>query len=163
MSRYRIVLDQARCINCKACEVHCKAYHNVPHGIKRGTLHAKGPFNEGGVPRLSLCYETCVHCDDPACVPACPTGAMIRRDSDGIVYVDAELCIGCKKCIKACPWHIPQLHKESQTIMKCDYCRERLDKGLLPVCVTACTTHALRFEESTTEGVECSQSLHSNE
>jgi Fe-S-cluster-containing dehydrogenase component len=76
---------------------------------------------------------------------------MTRRDKDGIVYVNAELCVGCKACIVACPWKIPQWDETSGRAIKCDFCRDRLDQGLKPACVTACTARALEFVEPNTE------------
>jgi Fe-S-cluster-containing dehydrogenase component len=87
----------------------------------------------------------CFHCENPWCVSACPTGAMQQRSSDGIVFVDKSLCIGCKACITACPWGAPQWDKEHGKVIKCDFCKDRVDSGLEPACVTGCTTAALKW------------------
>jgi Fe-S-cluster-containing dehydrogenase component len=87
----------------------------------------------------------CFHCENPWCVAACPTGAMQKRPRDGIVFVDHSLCVGCKTCITACPWGAPQWNPEIGKVVKCDYCMDRVDKGLKPACVTVCTTHCLEF------------------
>lgn len=146
MSIYRMKLDKDRCIHCKACEVHCKVVNNNPVGIKFGRHTSKGPELKDGKIVLKASYQCCYHCEDPACVEACPTEAMVRRESDGIVYVIKELCIGCESCVTACPWNIPVLLEEENVIGKCDFCMDRLDAGLQPACVTACTTHALTLE-----------------
>jgi Fe-S-cluster-containing dehydrogenase component len=78
-------------------------------------------------------------------VAACPTGAMQQRSSDGIVFVDSTLCVGCKTCISSCPWGAPQWNPETGKVVKCDYCKDRVDEGLNPACVTTCTTHCLNF------------------
>jgi Fe-S-cluster-containing dehydrogenase component len=70
---------------------------------------------------------------------------MQRRAKDGIVFVDHDLCVGCKTCISACPWGAPQWHPELGKVVKCDYCMDRIDEGLKPACVTICTTHCLNF------------------
>lgn len=145
MSRYMITLDQDRCIACHACEVHCQAKNKVPPEAKLGKLVAVGPDFDNGKPRLLTLYIPCFHCERPWCVPACPTGAMTRRDSDGVVYVREELCVGCKACIQACPWRIPQYIAATGRIMKCDYCRDRIDAGQDPACVSGCTAKALKF------------------
>lgn len=145
MSKYKMVLDEKRCIHCKACEIHCKVRNNNPVGIKFATHFSEGPFLKDGKIVLQATFRSCYHCDEPPCVADCPVNAMIRRESDGIVYVDQELCIGCECCTKVCPWNVPQLFKELDVVGKCDLCMERLDAGLQPACVTACTTHALKL------------------
>ncbi|WP_027183307.1 4Fe-4S dicluster domain-containing protein [Desulfovibrio inopinatus] len=145
MSKYYIRTNSDRCISCKACEVHCKVKNRVPVGAKLGQIVTVGPVDKGGKPKMMNLFMPCFHCEQPWCVAACPTGAMIRRDEDGIVYVDAELCVGCKACIIACPWDIPQWDEESGRAIKCDFCRDRIDAGKKPACVTACTAHALEF------------------
>lgn len=147
MSKYRLKLDKNRCIHCKACEVHCKSKNNTPLGIKLGVHTSSLPVMKDGVPFIKASYQCCYHCEEPACVDVCPTEAMKRRESDGIVYVVQEDCIGCEACIEACPWHIPVFNAATNTVLKCDFCMDRVDKGLKPACVTACTTHALSFGE----------------
>lgn len=146
MSNYRMKLDKKRCIHCKACEVHCKVKNNNPVGIKYAVHTSGNPELKDGKIVMKASFRSCYHCDDPACVAACPTEAMVRRESDGLVYVVKELCIGCESCISACPWNIPVLHEDENVVGKCDYCMDRLDAGLEPACVTACTTHALCLE-----------------
>lgn len=146
MSIYRIKLDKDRCIHCKACEIHCKVRNANPVGIKFAVHTTTGPELKDGKIVLKAGFRSCYHCEKPACVEACPTEAMTRRESDGIVYVNKELCIGCESCISACPWNIPVLFEEDNVVGKCDLCMDRLDAGLEPACVTACTTHALRLE-----------------
>ncbi len=143
MSKYTIKLNQKRCISCKACEVHCKMKNQVPLGAKLGVLVSVGPIKKGANPAILNLWMPCFHCAKPWCVAACPTAAMKRRESDGIVYVDQELCVGCKACISACPWSIPQFNEETGTAIKCDLCMDRLDRGLEPACVSGCTAKAL--------------------
>jgi Fe-S-cluster-containing dehydrogenase component len=76
---------------------------------------------------------------------ACPTKAVQRRTKDGIVFIEAALCIGCKSCLAACPWGAPQWDPVSKKAVKCDYCKDRLDVGLKPACVTKCLTGCLSF------------------
>lgn len=145
MSRYCIVTDQDRCISCKACEVHCKVANNVPVGARLGMHIASGPHDVDGRPDIRTMFMPCFQCDEPWCVPVCPTGAIAKRESDGIVAIDADTCVGCKACITACPWRVPQWNPVTEKAVKCDLCRDRLDAGLRPACVTACTTHALEL------------------
>ncbi len=148
MSQYYLLQDTKKCIRCRACEIQCKTSKNLPPGPRPCQVIEVGPKFVGGVPRASYIFMPCYHCENPWCVPACPTGAMQRRPEDGIVFVDQSLCVGCKSCIAACPWGAPQWNPETGKVVKCDYCKDRLDQGLQPACVTVCATHCLQFGEA---------------
>jgi Fe-S-cluster-containing dehydrogenase component len=142
--RNTLLMDSSRCIGCFACEVACKMEHDLPaepHPI-RGIM--AGPIEENGEPVLIFQPVTCAHCDRPACVLACPTGAMQRRE-DGIVFSNLELCIGCQTCAVACPFGVPQLNPKTGKIAKCDGCKDRVDRGMWPVCALRCPTGAIIF------------------
>ena len=145
MSKYMIKTDSDRCISCRACELHCKVANKVPGSALQGQIVTVGPRGSVDNPKAMNLFMPCFHCEQPWCVAACPTGACVRRESDGIVYIDAELCVGCKACIISCPWRIPQWDETHGKAVKCDLCMDRIDAGLKPACVTACTTHALSF------------------
>ena len=131
MNNRCIVLHEQRCINCRACEIHCQVWKNLPASIKLGRiLHTAPHMTEQG-PGMRTAYLTCMHCDPAPCIKACPSRSMRRRD-DGIVYIDEGTCLKCKGCIMACPWRIPQVWEESGHVVKCDLCRARLDQGLKP-------------------------------
>jgi len=145
MSHYYLLQDARKCIGCHACEVQCKTNKKLPVGPQPCQIVQVGPKFVGELPRAAFVFMPCFHCDQPWCVDACPTGAMQKRTSDGIVHVNAELCVGCKTCISACPWGAPQWNPETHKVVKCDYCMDRVDKGLAPACVTVCITHCLEF------------------
>jgi len=103
----------------------------------------------------------CNHCDNPPCVRVCPTKATWKRE-DGIVMMDYHRCIGCRFCMAGCPygsrslnWRDPrpfiqETNKEFPTrtrgvVEKCNFCSERLAKGLIPACVEACKEKVLVF------------------
>ena len=121
MSTYILRHDEASCISCLACEVHCKSNKGLGPGPDPCKIITLGPIDVGGQPRMRIVFMPCFHCEDPWCVRACPTGAMQQREKDGIVHVDHSLCIGCKSCIAACPWGTPQWDPVTRKVVKCDY------------------------------------------
>jgi Fe-S-cluster-containing dehydrogenase component len=142
--QHALMVESARCIGCHSCEVACKLEHDLPAGPRPVKVIQIGPLEcESG---LTMRYEsvTCFHCDRPACVTACPTGAMQKRP-DGLVFSDPTLCIGCQTCAVACPFGVPELNPATGKIAKCDGCRERVDRGLWPACALKCPTGCLSF------------------
>lgn len=162
-----ILVDVRRCIGCKACQVACKAwnklsaektevseaeYTNPPEfssttwkvvRFKEIGSYDSSVAGTGGL-KWRMVSDQCKHCLDPYCVSVCPTGALWKR-KDGPVLYDVNLCIGCKYCIMACPWHVPQFDEEIKAIRKCTFCFDRLDAGMEPACVMTCPTDALQF------------------
>ncbi|MCL5026863.1 MAG: 4Fe-4S dicluster domain-containing protein [Chloroflexi bacterium] len=140
--------DQERCIGCHTCSVACKDKNNVPAGSahwRQVRLLERGKYPNVRLLRLSL---ACNHCADPACVAACPAGAIEKREADGIVVVNRERCLGgdiCGRfCLEACPYDAPQFGEESNPKMqKCDFCLDQLQAGEQPACAAACPMLAL--------------------
>lgn len=143
MTEYKIKLNKDRCISCMACVVHCKQKNRTPDGLSLNRLDSALITGKDGKPALKVRYQPCIHCQK--CVAVCPTGAMQVRPGDELVFVDRALCIGCGACIEACPFDVPVLDPAVGTIIKCDFCMDRVDAGLLPACVTGCTAKALSF------------------
>jgi Fe-S-cluster-containing dehydrogenase component len=139
-----LLVDSSRCIGCFSCQVACKLEHNLPAGPRMFKVIQMGPVENGDDLVMNFMAVTCQHCDRPACVLACPTGAMQKRE-DGIVFSDPELCIGCQTCAVACPFGVPQLNPGTGKIAKCDGCMDRVEQGLWPVCALKCPTGALSF------------------
>src|SRR4030042_1796550 len=106
--RYGMVIDLSRCIGCYGCHIACKAENCTPPAI----LWARVFYYEWGkypaVRRLAL-PVLCMHCEDPPCEKACPTGATSKRP-DGIVVVDSTKCMGCMSCVIACPYRARNLN-----------------------------------------------------
>ncbi len=143
--RHLLLVEASRCIGCGACEAACQLEHDLPAETAPIRVMALGPLGEEEALTLSFLPVTCYHCERPACVLACPTGAMQRRP-DGIVISDPNLCIGCQTCAVACPFGVPQLNPARGKIAKCDSCLARLAQGTSPACVLSCPTDALRFD-----------------
>ena len=145
MSKYYLFQDTKNCISCHACEIQCKTAKNLPVGPRLCQVVPVGPKFVGNTVKATYVFMSCFHCENPWCVASCPTGAMQKRPADGIVFIDHELCVGCKACIRSCPWGAPQWDPEAKKVVKCDYCKDRVDSGLNPACVTICTTGCLHF------------------
>jgi Fe-S-cluster-containing dehydrogenase component len=144
VKRNVLLVEASRCIGCFGCEAACKMEHDLPGEPRTIRVIQVGPVGEGEELVMSFQPTTCCHCDRPACVAACPAGAMQKRE-DGIVFSDPSLCIGCQTCAVACPFGVPQLNPATGKIAKCDGCRDRVDLGLSPVCVLKCPAETLIF------------------
>ncbi len=164
--RYGMVIDLSRCMGCYGCQMACKAEHNTPPAVFWGRVLQK---EEGQYPsvRMTFLPVLCYHCQEPSCRDVCPTGATTKRE-DGIVAIDYDLCVGCRACMIACPYQNRYFWGKSKNTMyfpegpspyeltaprkfqrgavqKCDFCRERLERGLEPSCVVTCPTTARTF------------------
>jgi anaerobic dimethyl sulfoxide reductase subunit B (iron-sulfur subunit) len=93
----------------------------------------------------------CHHCERPACLEACPAGVYLKRP-DGIVPMNAELCLGCRYCEMACPFGAPSFDAAAGIMTKCHFCSHRIDAGVAPACVASCPTGALDFVMMEGEG-----------
>ena len=118
--------------------------HDLPAGPRPLMVIQIGPLEHAGELIMHFQPVACLHCASPACVLACPVGAMQKRP-DGLVFSDPDLCIGCQTCAIACPFGVPQLNPGTGKITKCDGCAARVDQGLTPACVMTCPTEALSF------------------
>ncbi len=138
--RYSMVIDVTKCYGCMACVAACAGENNVPIGYFR-TWVERIVKPEGNV---IFVPKQCNHCENPPCLPPCPTGATYR-DENGVVLVDDEKCIGCGACVQACPYGARFMNPIKGTADKCTFCDHRLKKNLLPACVEACPTGARIF------------------
>lgn len=162
--RYGMVIDLKRCIGCDTCTMACKAANATSRGIiwNRVLKYETGKYPDS---RLNFLPITCMHCEEPECEKACPTGAIIKRE-DGIVVISNDKCIGCRYCMVVCPYtsryffdklrtyypgHVTSYEKTGYkkhklgTVQKCDFCLERVEQGLQPVCVASCPANARFF------------------
>ena len=139
--------DQTRCTGCETCVLACKDWNDVPAGP--ASWMRASAIEKGKYPNLFVAFliTPCYHCAQPACVPACPVGAINKRAEDGIVLVDGEACLGndnCGMCAEACPYGAPQFGAEENAKMqKCNFCVDRWAEGKRPICVDACPLRAI--------------------
>jgi len=165
LTQLALVIDLNVCVGCHACVTSCKEWN---HAGAAGPLtdqnpYARNPsgtffnrvqtFEVGEYPDTQTVHfpKSCLHCEDPPCVPVCPTGASYKRAEDGIVLVDYDKCIGCKYCAWACPYGARELDEQQKVMKKCTLCVDRIyDRALpererKPACVLACPTGARIF------------------
>jgi len=144
MARYAMVVDLRKCVGCQACTVACNKEWDVPLGFARTQVQPTGIV--GTFPKLQSGFRVaqCNQCDRASCVAACPTGAS-QQGQDGIVRIDAGLCIGCGYCAEACPYDARFINPVTNRAEKCDFCAARLERGLQPACIATCTAHAKYF------------------
>jgi formate dehydrogenase iron-sulfur subunit len=144
--KYGFLIDASRCIDCRACLVACSVENNVP--MKNTRIWIKDTGVTGQFPdlqRYTAPYH-CMHCIDPSCVSACTVGAL-QQNNDGIVTYDADRCIGCRYCMYACPFEVPNFQWDQRLalVVKCDLCISRLEEGQQPACAATCPTKTIQF------------------
>jgi len=131
-----LVVDPLKCAGGKSCELACSYYRTGKFNIADSRIKVHF-FPED----LSFVPTLCMQCKEAYCVQVCPTGALERDASTGVVTLDQDTCIGCKQCIVACPWGSVKLSSDGETVMKCDNC------GGDPACVKVCDSGALAYVE----------------
>lgn len=162
-----LLFDGTLCIGCKACMSACKEVNNLPledtigeklwdtplelsgktyNVIKvyqSGTMENKDAAENG----FAHVKRSCLHCADPSCVSACPVSAMQKRPTDGVVTYNKDACIGCRYCVAACPFGVPQFQYDTPKpeIAKCQLCKHRMDEGKYAACAEVCPTGATIF------------------
>ena len=160
-----LVIDLDTCVGCHACAVNCKEWNTAGHsaplpdrdpygadvtGVWFNRIHTF-EVDDGECGRTVHFPKSCLHCEAPACVEVCPTGASYKRVEDGIVLVNADTCIGCKLCSWACPYGAREFDDDAGVMKKCTLCIDRIYNENLdvadrvPACVATCPTQARHF------------------
>ncbi len=161
--KWVMVIDLSRCRNARMCMAACQSAHRL-----REEQHHINVYRMKDAKETAPYFmpKPCYHCDNPPCTKVCPVDATFKRQ-DGIVLIDNERCIGCRFCIAGCPysarvfnWTEPKYYEEDKektydvelnvpqkkgTISKCLFSADRLRKGELPYCVSACPNGVYYF------------------
>ena len=148
------LIDTTTCIGCKACEVACVEWNDMPFQETHfDNTYQTMPdtdwnywnlikFNEDQHEDGSFAWlmrkHQCMHCADPGCLRACPADGAIVQYSNGIVDFKQENCIGCRFCISGCPFNIPKFNETTKKVYKCTLCSDRVGAGLEPACIKSC-------------------------
>jgi Fe-S-cluster-containing dehydrogenase component len=164
--RYGMVIDTHKCMGCNACTIICKQSNATAPGIFWNRVYTQevGKYPSS---RLVFLPSLCMHCENPACVKACPTGATYQLDN-GIVVIDQDKCSGCRMCMVACPYNARYFnygepgsyYEDSEaspyetyrftehiqgTVEKCNLCVDLVASGKDPMCVSVCPAKARVF------------------
>ncbi len=162
MDSFGMLTDLTRCIGCRRCEAACNRVNNLPKPStsfedpsvldreRRPTATAFTVVNRHNNPNGEKpIYRKiqCNHCEEPACASACPVGAM-KKTAEGPVVYNPNVCIGCRYCMVACPFHVPAYSYSNATdpkVQKCNMCAGRIAQGLVPACAEACPMGTITF------------------
>jgi formate dehydrogenase beta subunit len=155
------LVDTTTCIGCKACEVACVEWNDMPFSPTTfDNTYQTMPdtrwnywnlilFNEHEQADGSLQWlmrkHQCMHCAEPGCLEACPSDGAIVQYTNGVVDFQQDHCIGCGYCITGCPFNIPKLNSVTKRVYKCTLCTDRVSEGLEPACIKSCPTGCLHF------------------
>jgi formate dehydrogenase iron-sulfur subunit len=149
--------DTTTCIGCKACEVACKQWNDLPSDPD--TFGRGGSYDYTGALSAAtwrhvrfiepddgwvFMSDVCKHCTNAGCLDACPTGALIRTEFDTVV-LQPDVCNGCGYCIPSCPFGVVDRDPDDGRAAKCTLCYDRLEDGLEPACAKACPTDSIQF------------------
>jgi len=146
MAQVGWIIDLTKCIGCRSCFAACKSENNTPLRTDWRFVVERESGTYPDVKREFISLA-CNHCDEPACMKACPVDAITKRESDGAVIIDLDLCIGCRYCAFVCPYGAPRVDTDTGKVSKCTTCVHRRDAGLTPACATTCLTGAIQFLE----------------
>ena len=151
--------DTTLCIGCKACEVACKQWNQLPDDGMSFTGHSYDntghlgsstwrhvAFVEKANGHFSwlMMSDVCKHCARAGCLEACPTGAIVRTEF-GSVYIQPDICNGCGYCVSACPFGVVDRREDDGRAWKCTLCYDRLKADMTPACAKACPTESIQY------------------
>jgi carbon-monoxide dehydrogenase iron sulfur subunit len=148
----RVYVNENRCLGCHLCEYWCAFANSGEDSITKAFK-----LNKEAMPRINVedsgeihFAVQCRHCNDTPCVKACITGAL-SVDSDGLVSIDTERCVGCYTCVLTCPYGCIVIDEKNggKTVTKCELCVK--NAGGEPWCVKECINGAIVFEDRTNE------------
>ncbi len=162
-SKGALLVDTKKCANCMSCMLACSSVHAGKASFSKSRIQIIfNPFStypDGA--RQAQCHQ----CHNPKCVAACPTGANHVDTKNGNVRtVDARKCIGCQKCIEACPFETSRVQwdHDLKASQKCDLCvtskywSEKGGPEGKHACEEVCPMHAIHYSEKLpdVDGVE---------
>jgi Fe-S-cluster-containing hydrogenase component 2 len=130
----RIHVETHLCRDCQACTLACSLYHEGECNLGLARLRVAKDMA-----RYEFAITICQHCQEPDCLPACPSDALVL-DERGVVIMLDEACDRCGLCASSCPYDAIFYYEPHDRYLKCDMCAGR-DEG--PLCVELCPVGAL--------------------
>lgn len=128
-----------KCIGCRSCELACSLANEGEFNPAKSRI-SQMTFLEGKYPLPYNFVSTCRQCSDASCLSSCPVTAISRsRDKTKVVVIDSNACIGCGKCVDACPFGAMLFSKEQKKAFKCELC------GGDPACALICPSQAIIY------------------
>lgn len=176
MANKAILYDATKCTACRGCQAACKQWNEndeyIPAPADKTGVQAKNAGSYENPPDLSLTTwlkmefreleagsklrwlftrRACMHCTDAACVGVCPNGSLYHHEL-GFVAHNKNTCIGCGRCVAACPFQVPRVGRDTAGIAKAGKCTlcttpglDRIVEGWEPACVKTCPANALIY------------------
>ncbi len=141
-----LLIDLDRCWGCRTCEVACKVKFGIGPGPGALRVVDVGPRKIGAALQRDSVLLLCQHCDEPACMEACPDGGLYRG-ADGSVQLDTAACSRCGVCIQACPYGVLKELADGSPL-KCDLCQQARGEGWLPSCAQHCPGRAITMVDA---------------
>ncbi len=143
MPRYSMIIDVSKCVGCFACMVACQNQNGLPPGNAFIRFEDR---ETGRFPKVSYSIAPfqCQHCAEAPCVEACPTTATYK-DEFGLTQVDPKKCIGCRRCVAACPYNVRIFIAQQGVAGACNMCLSLIAEKEEPACVATCLTRARYF------------------
>jgi Fe-S-cluster-containing dehydrogenase component len=138
------IFESGRCVGCNACAAACMLLNGTDAKRRNVHIYNKDAYKLLPVVNISM---SCNHCIDASCIESCPAKAYYHDKLTGAVLLDEARCIGCKYCSWICKFEAPVFNKNKGIIEKCNLCVDTLNEGSSPVCVNACPTGALKFND----------------
>ena len=129
-----LFVDHDKCTGCELCVLHCSFKRTETFSRTRSAVNVI-KWEEQGICVPSMC----VQCEEPLCVLICPVNALSKDEETGMVNLDKDICIGCKRCMMVCPFGAPALDPFTGEVFKCDLC------GGEPTCAQVCPTQAIQY------------------
>ncbi len=161
---FSILVDTSRCTGCKACQVACKQWNQLPGTITKNEGTYQNPqdlsvdtwklvrFADGkngdGKPYWYFFTDQCRHCLTPGCMAEAEKGEIVQDEKTGaVIFTPKTKDLNFKATLEGCPFNIPRQNPKTKMLQKCTMCIDRIKGNQIPACVKTCPTGTMVFGE----------------